>query len=211
MCSRICGYWCLVAQTCIKCLSVNHVEDIHTFVFAGNFELETIARRTNAFEQFLGNLCDLPEILQSQEFVSFFYLRELKDGFRAIRRADFSTALGPLQKAIWTESVFLSGKSIDMLLTVCGLALCMAMLDDIPAAYDYTVMALKLLEGETTCVLLLPLLVKAIRLSIILGKDKVEFESSLAELQSRQTALSEDIPTLHEAFMKELQNHKRFK
>lgn len=169
-----------------------------------NFTAETIARRSRAFEQFLGHLQAVPELRHAPDLHDFFVLPEL-------RRAQSLTCTGLYREALalWANAWQLqtqlgtpSGPDRP-LLTLAGLAVCHQELEDPGEARACSEKALQLLGDKRPHPFLAPFLEAHVRLSWRLGLDKRQTE---AQLQSLQEAGLTPIPppSLKELLIKEV-------
>ncbi|KAL6034131.1 hypothetical protein STEG23_035431 [Scotinomys teguina] len=169
-----------------------------------NFTAETIARRSRAFEQFLGHLQAVPELRHAPDLQDFFVLPEL-------RRAQSLTCTGLYREALalWANAWQLqtqlgtpSGPDRP-LLTLAGLAVCHQELEDPGEARACSEKALQLLGDKRPHPFLAPFLEAHVRLSWRLGLDKRQTE---AQLQSLQEAGLTPIPppSLKELLIKEV-------
>ncbi|KAL1786330.1 sorting nexin-21 [Sigmodon hispidus] len=169
-----------------------------------NFTAETIARRSRAFEQFLGHLQAVPELRNAPDLQDFFVLPEL-------RRAQSLTCTGLYREALalWANAWQLqtqlgTSSSPDRpLLTLAGLAVCHQELEDPGEARACSEKALQLLGDKRPHPFLAPFLEAHVRLSWRLGLDKRQTE---AQLQSLQEAGLTPIPppSLKELLIKEV-------
>nr|XP_045375351.1 sorting nexin-21 [Camelus bactrianus] len=169
-----------------------------------NFTAETIARRSRAFEQFLGHLQAVPELRQAPELQDFFVLPEL-------RRAQSLTCTGLYREALalWANAWQLqaqlgipSGPDWP-LLTLAGLAVCHQELEDPGEARACCERALQLLGDKSPHPLLAPFLEAHVRLSWRLGLDKRQTEAQLQALQEAGLTPTPP-PSLKELLIKEV-------
>ncbi|XP_052040214.1 sorting nexin-21 isoform X2 [Apodemus sylvaticus] len=169
-----------------------------------NFTAETIARRSRAFEQFLGHLQAVPELRQAPELQDFFVLPEL-------RRAQSLTCTGLYREALalWANAWQLqtqlgtpSGPDRP-LLTLAGLAVCHQELEDPGEARACSEKALQLLGDKRPHPFLAPFLEAHVRLSWRLGLDKRESEAQLQALQEAGLTPTPP-PSLKELLVKEV-------
>ncbi|XP_055977216.1 sorting nexin-21 [Sorex fumeus] len=170
-----------------------------------NFTAETIARRSRAFEQFLGHLQSVPELRQAPALHDFFVLPEL-------RRAQGLTCTGLYREALalWANAWQLqaqlgtSSGPDRPLLTLAGLAVCHQELEDPGEARACCERALQLLGDEgPPHPLLAPFLEAHVRLSWHLGLDKRQSEARLQALQEAGLT-SMPPPSLKELLIKEV-------
>lgn len=169
-----------------------------------NFTAETIARRSRAFEQFLGHLQAVPELRQAPELQDFFVLPEL-------RRAQSLTCTGLYREALalWANAWQLqtqlgtpSGPDRP-LLTLAGLAVCHQELEDPGEARACSEKALQLLGDKRPHPFLAPFLEAHVRLSWRLGLDKRQSEAQLQALQEAGLTPTPP-PSLKELLIKEV-------
>ncbi|XP_006881798.1 PREDICTED: sorting nexin-21 [Elephantulus edwardii] len=169
-----------------------------------NFTAETIARRSRAFEQFLGHLQAVPELRHAQALQDFFVLPEL-------RRAQSLTCTGLYREALalwanaWQLQTQLSTSSGPdrPLLTLAGLAVCHQELENPGEAQACCERALQVLGDGNPHPLLAPFLEAHVRLSWRLGLDKRQTEARLQALQeSGLTPMPP--PSLKELLIKEV-------
>lgn len=169
-----------------------------------NFTAETIARRSRAFEQFLGHLQAVPELRQAQALQDFFVLPELQ-------RAQSLTCTGLYREALalWANAWQLqaqlgtSSGPDHSLLTLAGLAVCHQELEDPGEARTCCEKALQLLENKSPHPLLAPFLEAHVRLSWRLGLDKRQSEARLQALQEAGQTPTPP-PSLKELLIKEI-------
>lgn len=170
-----------------------------------NFTAETIARRSRAFEQFLGHLQAVPELCQAPALHDFFVLPEL-------RRAQGLTCTGLYREALalWANALQLQGHLGSSagphrpLLTLAGLAVCHQELEAPGEARACCERALQLLGAELPPHPLLASFLEAhVRLSWRLGLDKRRSEAWLQGLQEAGLT-STPPPSLKELLIKEV-------
>lgn len=169
-----------------------------------NFTAETIARRSRAFEQFLGHLQAVPELRHAPDLQDFFVLPEL-------RRAQSLTCTGLYREALalwanaWQLQVQLGTLSCPdrPLLTLAGLAICHQELEDPGEARACCERALQLLGDKSPHPLLAPFLEAHVRLSWRLGLDKRQSEAQLQALQEAGLTPTPP-PSLKELLIKEV-------
>ncbi|XP_012866440.1 PREDICTED: sorting nexin-21 [Dipodomys ordii] len=169
-----------------------------------NFTAETIARRSRAFEQFLGHLQAVPELRHAPDLQDFFVLPEL-------RRAQSLTCTGLYREALalWANAWQLQAQ-LDTpfgpdrpLLTLAGLAVCHQELENPAEARTFCEKALQLLGDKTPHPFLAPFLEAHIRLSWRLGLDKRQSEAQLQALQEAGLTPTPP-PSLKELLIKEV-------
>ena len=169
-----------------------------------NFTAETIARRSRAFEQFLGHLQAVPELRQAPDLQDFFVLPEL-------RRAQSLTCTGLYREALalWANAWQLQAQlgipsgPDRPLLTLAGLAVCHQELEDPGEARACCEKALQLLGNKNPHPLLAPFLEAHVRLSWRLGLDKRQSEARLQALQEAGLTPTPP-PSLKELLIKEV-------
>uniref|UniRef100_A0A2K6JMZ5 Sorting nexin family member 21 n=2 Tax=Rhinopithecus TaxID=542827 RepID=A0A2K6JMZ5_RHIBE len=169
-----------------------------------NFTAETIARRSRAFEQFLGHLQAVPELRHAPDLQDFFVLPEL-------RRAQSLTCTGLYREALalwataWQLQAQLGTPSGPdrPLLTLAGLAVCHQELEDPGEARACCEKALQLLGDKSLHPLLAPFLEAHVRLSWRLGLDKRQSEARLQALQEAGLTPTPP-PSLKELLIKEV-------
>lgn len=165
---------------------------------------ETIARRSRAFEQFLGHLQAVPELRQAPDLQDFFVLPEL-------RRAQSLTCTGLYREALalWANAWQLQAQlgipsgPDRPLLTLAGLAVCHQELEDPGEARACCEKALQLLGNKNPHPLLAPFLEAHVRLSWRLGLDKRQSEARLQALQEAGLTPTPP-PSLKELLIKEV-------
>ncbi|XP_047394368.1 sorting nexin-21 [Sciurus carolinensis] len=169
-----------------------------------NFTAETIARRSRAFEQFLGHLQAVPELRHAPDLQDFFVLPELQ-------RAQSLTCTGLYREALalwanaWQLQTQLDAPSGPdrPLLTLAGLAVCHQELEDPVEARACCEKALQLLGDKSLHTLLAPFLEAHVRLSWRLGLDKRHSEARLQALQEAGLTPTPP-PSLKELLIKEV-------
>ncbi|XP_075384807.1 sorting nexin-21 [Tenrec ecaudatus] len=169
-----------------------------------NFTAETIARRSRAFEQFLGHLQAVPELRWTRDLQDFFVLPEL-------RRAQGLTCTGLYREALalwdnaWQLQTQLGTPSGPdrPLLTLAGLAVCHQELENPREAQVCCEKALQLLGDKDPHPLLAPFLEAHVRLSWRLGLDKRQTEAQLQALQEAGLTPTPP-PSLKELLIKEV-------
>ncbi|XP_024602609.1 sorting nexin-21 [Neophocaena asiaeorientalis asiaeorientalis] len=169
-----------------------------------NFTTETIARRSRAFEQFLGHLQAVPELRQAPDLQDFFVLPEL-------RRAQSLTCTGLYREALalWANAWQLQAQlgvpsgPDRPLLTLAGLAVCHQELEDPGEARACCEKALQLLGDKSPHPFLAPFLEAHVRLSWHLGLDKHQSEARLQALQEAGLTPTPP-PSLKELLIKEV-------
>ncbi|XP_023367729.1 sorting nexin-21 isoform X1 [Otolemur garnettii] len=169
-----------------------------------NFTAETIARRSRAFEQYLGHLHAVPELRHASDLQDFFVLPEL-------RRAQSLTCTGLYREALalWANAWQLQAQlgtpsgPDRPLLTLAGLAVCHQELEDPAEARACCERALQLLGDKRLHPLLAPFLEAHVRLSWRLGLDKRQTEARLQALQEAGLTPTPP-PSLKELLIKEV-------
>ncbi|XP_017396740.1 zinc finger SWIM domain-containing protein 1 isoform X2 [Cebus imitator] len=169
-----------------------------------NFTAETIARRSRAFEQFLGHLQAVPELRHAPDLQDFFMLPEL-------RRAQSLTCTGLYREALalWANAWQLQAQLGTLsgpdrpLLTLAGLAVCHQELENPGEARACCEKALQLLGDKSLHPLLAPFLEAHVRLSWHLGLDKRQSEARLQTLQEAGLTPTPP-PSLKELLIKEV-------
>ncbi|XP_063104330.1 sorting nexin-21 isoform X2 [Cavia porcellus] len=169
-----------------------------------NFTAETIARRSRAFEQFLGHLQAVPELRHAPDLQDFFVLPEL-------RRAQSLTCTGLYREALalWANAWQLQAQLRTSsgpdrpLLTLAGLAVCHQELEDPGEARACCEKALQLLRDKSPHRFLAPFLEAHVRLSWRLGLDKRQSEARLQALQEAGLTPTPP-PSLKELLIKEV-------
>ncbi|KAM4832978.1 sorting nexin-21 [Marmota monax] len=169
-----------------------------------NFTAETIARRSRAFEQFLGHLQAVPELRHAPDLQDFFVLPELQ-------RAQSLTCTGLYREALalwanaWQLQTQLDAPSGPdrPLLTLAGLAVCHQELEDPVEARACCEKALQLLGDKSPHTFLAPFLEAHVRLSWRLGLDKRHSEARLQALQEAGLTPTPP-PSLKELLIKEV-------
>ncbi|XP_027725356.1 sorting nexin-21 [Vombatus ursinus] len=168
-----------------------------------NFTAETIARRSRAFEQFLGHLQAVPELREAPGLQDFFILPELRRAQRLTCTGLYREALG-----LWTNAWRLQtqlGTPVGAhrtLLTLVGLAVCHQELEQPSEARLSCEQALQLLGASDSHPLLGPFLEAHVRLSWRLGIDKRQSEAQLQALQEAGLT-STPPPSLKELLIRE--------
>ncbi|XP_074067329.1 sorting nexin-21 [Macrotis lagotis] len=148
-----------------------------------NFTAETIARRSRAFEQFLGHLQAVPELRQAPHLQDFFILPELQRAQRLTCTGLYREALGLWTNAWRLQSQLNITTAHRTLLTLVGLAVCHQELEQPSEARLSCEQALQLLGTSDSHPLLGPFLEAHVRLSWRLGIDKRQSEAQLQALQ----------------------------
>ncbi|XP_076840563.1 sorting nexin-21 [Brachyhypopomus gauderio] len=168
-----------------------------------NFAAETIAKRSRAFEQYLGHLHSLAELRAAPAFLEFFYMGDLRASQVLLRVGRYQEATGlllnvlrllerlgcapppaglhrPLQRAHW---VFV----------LSALACCLQELERPAEAQEHCESALREVAPAREALrqqrpprlhpLLVPLLQVNVRLSWKIAKDKRRWEALLQDIQ----------------------------
>ncbi|XP_029013508.1 sorting nexin-21 [Betta splendens] len=122
-----------------------------------NFTAETIAKRSQAFEQYLTHLCSLTSLHAAPCVRDFFYLRDLQTGQVFIRVGRYQDALGPLLNAKRLQhklgwAVYYDDQtqapppgSSHWFFTLVGLSWCFQEVDQLEEARNHSDLALRVL------------------------------------------------------------------
>lgn len=183
-------------------------------LYSGNFSPENISRRSQAFEQYLCHLLDIPEIRYSRSFMDFFYTKELKGGIKDFHKLRYSMAICKMSKATRTMELILSPIHTLVAFAYATMAACHSSLDDYFECYESAMKAIESVPSDCENPLLLPLLIKAVHMAVSLGKDKRHLEQRISNMQSKLDTPIEVIPSLHEVLLNEMdkilsRHHKR--
>lgn len=168
-----------------------------------NFAVETITKRSRAFENFLSQVSAIPDICRCREFLEFFYLRDLQVAQRLTRTGLYREAL-----AMWANAWHLqdklgaSGAGSHVLLNLAGLTVCHQEVGQLPEAQEFCQEAVQRLESQDRHPLLPAFLRAHIHLSWKVGKDKRQSEAKLQKLTDSEVG-SQKGPSLKEILIKE--------
>ncbi|XP_077023962.1 sorting nexin-21 [Tamandua tetradactyla] len=169
-----------------------------------NFTAETIARRSRAFEQFLGHLQAVPELRHAPDLQDFFVLPELRQAQSLTCTGLYREALALWANAWQLQTQLGTPSGPDRpLLTLAGLAVCHQELEDPGEARACCERALHLLGDNSPHSLLAPFLEAHVRLSWRLGLDKRQSEARLQALQEAGLTPMPP-PSLKELLIKEV-------
>ena len=162
----------------------------------GNYTPETIARRSRAFEQYLGHVFSIDAIRQSEELCDFFYGGELREGYRYIENGDYSGAVALLRPTWRLQTKLVGDTDASSIATLCAVVSSCAANEDDLMACSHAERALECI-GSSSDRHLVPLLRLVIRLCWKLGRSKYHYELRLQDLRNRGLEI-DDSPSLLE-------------
>lgn len=159
----------------------------------GNFRLEVIAARSRQLVQFLHLILSDDSIVNSDAFASFAFDRELIDCNRLMRSNAFEDALSTLENAYCMHKLIilrLGGvyrlRRFDVLfVTCCAIVACLHASDQPIRALEYIDRSFDLCDTHCelfACELIIPLLLLAIQLQSIIGRDYSTLNRQLVHL-----------------------------
>lgn len=176
-------------------------------LYAGNFNPENIGRRSQAFEQYLCHLLDTEEIRYCRPFTEFFYLKELQNGVKSYRKLQYSQAISKMSQAARSIELMLSPTHSLVTVSYAVIVSCYSCLSNCFECYDFAMKAIDSMRKQASeHSLLLPLLIKAVHMAVSLGKDKSQLEQRISEIQTQSEIPPDDIPTLQEVLINELED-----
>ncbi|KAL7860159.1 hypothetical protein SRHO_G00153060 [Serrasalmus rhombeus] len=186
-----------------------------------NFAAETIAKRSRAFEQYLGHLHSLPELRATPIFLEFFYLGDLRAGQMLLRVGRYQEAVGALLNALRLQEKLGCQQLLQQqplqkahwLFTLAALVSCFQDLEQPIEAQENCDRALQDLAPSPEALkqqppppqlhpLLVPLLQANVRLSWKISKDKRRWEALLQDIQELGVDLGSQL-ILKECLIKE--------
>ena len=186
-----------------------------------NFAAETIAKRSRAFEQYLGHLHSLPELRAAPTFLEFFYLGDLRAGQMLLRVGRYQEAVGALLNALRLQEKLGCQQLLQQqplqkahwLFTLAALVSCFQDLEQPTEAQENCDRALQNLAPSSEALkqqpqppllhpLLVPLLQANVRLSWKISKDKRRWEALLQDIQELGVDVGNQ-PNLKECLIKE--------
>ncbi|XP_036448188.1 sorting nexin-21 [Colossoma macropomum] len=186
-----------------------------------NFAAETIAKRSRAFEQYLGHLYSLPELRAAPTFLEFFYLGDLRAGQMLLRVGRYQEAVGALLNALRLQEKLGCQQLLQQqplqkahwLFTLAALVSCFQDSEQPTEAQENCDRALQDLAPSPEALkqqppppqlhpLLVPLLQANVRLSWKISKDKRRWEALLQDIQELGVDVGSQ-PNLKECLIKE--------
>ena len=177
-----------------KQLTKQYPKIMKNFVFpkkkvVGNFTAGTIADRSKAFEEYLGNLASVETIQNSSPFANFFYMNDVNQGIMFLKARKYSQAAHVLQSAQQVQRKLTGDSNNSSIYTLC--AVCGALWADKQheLALSYAELTLHFIGTDTSNRFLVPLVNLCIQLCWHLGKDKKDLEARLQTLKDQGHAI----------------------
>lgn len=156
-------------------------------VLIGNFKAEVISERTEAFHKFLNLISSCDSLLYSDYFYSFLTSEEHNEAVSHIKLGKYGEAVPLLETIFYIREKLLTASNIMVLLVLCELVSCLAVIDRVEEAFAYTqvlVQCFELNRGHPEAESLRVAYLKmASQLAGSLGHDKKPFDRQLSEMR----------------------------
>jgi len=107
-------------------------------VLIGNFKAEVISERTEAFHKFLNLISSCDSLLYSDYFYSFLTSEEHNEAVSHIKLGKYGEAVPLLETIFYIREKLLTASNIMVLLVLCELVSCLAVIDRVEEAFAYT-------------------------------------------------------------------------
>ncbi|XP_060693693.1 sorting nexin-20 isoform X1 [Hemiscyllium ocellatum] len=185
----------------------NFKEEIEGITFpkkivAGNFMQEKIIERKLALMDYLGQLYAIKDIRESDEFIEFFYLPEVQEGYNCLRSGQYTTALNCLLNVLSLQEKLCMRYYDRLVLTLSAISVCCRDLGNIDDAYQFCEKGGLILPNHSRHKYLIPLLKVQINLGNELGKDMRHLQKKVTELEEQHGCQS-NLPSLKELVVQE--------
>ncbi|XP_067905532.1 sorting nexin-20 isoform X2 [Heterodontus francisci] len=171
-------------------------------IMAGNFMQEKITERKLAFTDYLGQLYAIKDIRESDEFIEFFFLPEVREGYGCLRSGQYNRALNCLLNVLTLQEKLCMRYYDRLVLTLSAISVCCRDLGNIDDAYQFCEKGGLILHNHSRHKYLIPLLKVQITLGNELGKNMRHLQQKVTELEERHGYQS-NLPSLKELVVQE--------
>uniref|UniRef100_UPI00398EC057 sorting nexin-20 n=1 Tax=Pristiophorus japonicus TaxID=55135 RepID=UPI00398EC057 len=185
----------------------NFKEEIEEITFpkkimAGNFLPEKIAERKLAFTDYLRQLYAIKDVRESDEFIEFFFLPEVREGYGCLRSGQYTRALNILLNVLSLQEKLYMRCYDRLVLALSAISVCCRDLGNIDGAYQFCEKGGLILHNYSRHKYLIPLLKVQITLGNELGKNMQHLQRKVTELEERHGSQS-NLPSLKELVVRE--------
>ncbi|XP_050396137.1 sorting nexin-20 [Patella vulgata] len=164
-------------------------------VLVGNFRQATIATRSRAFEQYLSHLYAIYQIRYCRDFLEFFLLDFLRDGYKHLQQERHRDAIKNLEYCLPITEKLYGNTNSTVINILCALVVCYQSIERLRIAQKYSEAAVLCFDEDDGDETYIAVLIQAIRLSWELGKDKQDLELKLQKIKNKNIDV-ETIPEL---------------
>ncbi|ESO87798.1 hypothetical protein LOTGIDRAFT_127188, partial [Lottia gigantea] len=164
-------------------------------VLMGNFRQATIATRSRAFEQYLSHLYAIYQIRYSRDFLEFFLLDSLRDGYKNLQQENYTNAIANLEYCLPLTEKLYGNTNSTVINILCALAICYKSLDRPHISQKYSEAAVMCYDEDDCDETYVAVLILTIRLCWELGKDKQDLELKLQKVKDKNIDI-DNIPEL---------------
>ncbi|XP_051884426.1 sorting nexin-20 [Pristis pectinata] len=185
----------------------NFKEEVEEITFpkkivAGNFLPEKITERKLAFRDYLAQLYAIKDIRFSDEFIEFFFLPELQEGYGCLRSGQYTRALNSLLNVLSLQEKLCMHHYDRLVLTLSAIGVCCRDLGNIDGAYEFCEKAGLILHNNYYHKYYFPLIKVQITLGNELGKNMQHLQHSLTKLEELHGSQN-NLPSLKELVVQE--------
>ncbi|XP_055504387.1 sorting nexin-20-like [Leucoraja erinacea] len=171
-------------------------------IMAGNFLPGKIAERKLAFRDYLAQLYAIKDIRFSDEFIEFFYLPEVQEGYGCLRSGQYTRALKGLLNVFSLQEKLCMHRHITLVLTLSAIGLCCRDLGHIEDAYVFCEKAGLILHDFSCHQYYYPLMKIQVALGNELGRNMRHLQDRLIKMEERHGNQSNQ-PSLKELVVQE--------
>ncbi|XP_072926723.1 sorting nexin-20 [Hemitrygon akajei] len=185
----------------------NFKEEVEEITFpkkivSGNFQPEKITERKLAFRDYLAQLYAIKDIRFSDEFIEFFFLHEVQEGYGFLRSGQYTRALNSLMNVLSLQEKLCMHHHDRLVLTLSAIGVCCRDLNDIDGAYEFCEKAGLILHKNYCHKYYFPLIKVQIMLGNELGKNMQHLQNSLIKLEELHGSQN-NLPSLKELVVQE--------
>ncbi|XP_041048172.1 sorting nexin-20 isoform X2 [Carcharodon carcharias] len=185
----------------------NFKEEIEEIIFpkkivARNFMQEKIIERKLAFMDYLRQLYAIKDIRESDEFIEFFFLPEVQEGYSCLRSGQYTSALNCLLNVLSLQEKLCMRYYDRLVLTLSAISVCCRDLGNIEGAYQFCEKSGIILHSYSRHKYLIPLLKFQLTLGNELGKNMRHLQQKVTELEELHGCQS-NLPSLKELVVQE--------
>ncbi|XP_038662622.1 sorting nexin-20 [Scyliorhinus canicula] len=167
-----------------------------------NFMQEKITERKLAFMDYLRQLHAIKDIRESDEFIEFFFLPEVQEGYNCLRSGQYVRALNCLLNVLSLQEKLCMRYYERLVLTLSAISVCSRDLGNIKDAYQFCEKGGLILHNHSCHKYLIPLLTFQITLGNELGKNMRDLQRKVTELEELHGYQS-NLPSLKELVVQE--------
>ncbi|XP_078066384.1 sorting nexin-20 isoform X2 [Mustelus asterias] len=171
-------------------------------IMARNFVQEKITERKLAFIDYLQQLYAIKDIRESDEFIEFFFLPEVQEGYSCLRSGQYTRALNCLLNVLSLQEKLCMRYDDRPVLTLSAISVCCRDLGNIEDAYQFCEKSGIILHNQSRHKYLIPLLKVQITLGNDLGKNMRDLRQKVIELEELHGCQG-NLPSLKELVVQE--------